>query len=70
MPPKGQSLSEEAKQRIRKARAKQIHPSLAARGITQQQIDNATTAGLRWCRGGCARFLPLAHFTEKEVPRM
>ncbi len=60
----GQHHSGEAKELLRKARAKQIHPALAARGITQEMAEEALRTGLRWCSGKCKAFLPVDRFTK------
>lgn len=59
---KGAVLSDETKDKIRQARAQQIHPQFVKRGITQQMIDDAKASGLRWCAGKCKAFLPADKF--------
>ena len=59
---KGATLSEETKQKIRDARAKQIHPQFAKKGITPEMVVEATANGFKWCMGQCKAFLPLAEF--------
>jgi hypothetical protein len=60
---KGQHHTEEAKQSLREARQRQVHPSLAARGITIDQVDEARRNGLRWCSGQCRAFVKCDLFT-------
>ena len=62
MPLKGQHQSEEAKQKLREARAKQVHPSLAKRGITTADVADASAKGLRWCSKDCKAFVPVDQF--------
>lgn len=59
---KGGTYGEETRQKIREARANQVHPRFAVRAITQQDIDDATAKGLRWCAGDCKAFVPLEQF--------
>ena len=65
---KGQPQTEEAKQKLREARALQVHPSLVAHGITQEQIDEAVRNRKRWCCGDCKDFRPIGEFSAK-APR-
>lgn len=65
MPRKGQAHTERAKRLLRARRAAQIHPSLAARGITQEQIDEAGRNRKRWCCGDCKDFRPIGEFSAK-----
>lgn len=59
---KGVVLSEETKQKIRDARAKQIHPQFVKKGITPEMVAEASANGLKWCMGQCKAFLPVAEF--------
>jgi Recombination endonuclease VII len=63
---KGQPQTDESKQRLREARAKQIHPRFVARGITREMIADAESNGLKWCSGKCKRFIPAVEFGDKE----
>lgn len=63
---KGAILSDETKQKIRDARALQVHPGLAARGITLEMEAAAIAAGLRWCSGACKAFVPEDKFYGKS----
>ena len=65
---KGQHQSESAKQKLREARAKQVHPSLVARGITAEMLAEATANGLRWCPGECKAFVPRTEFSSDATP--
>lgn len=59
-------MRQASKDALRAARAKQIHPSMAAQGITREQIDEAKATGLRWCCGKCKAFIdPHLFGTEK-----
>ena len=62
----GTHCSEETKQKLREARKRQIHPSLAARGITLEMEAEAKANGLRWCSGECKAFLPADKFYGKS----
>jgi hypothetical protein len=53
---KGAHHTEEAKQKLRDARARQTHPSFVANGITPEMVAEAGKRGMRWC-GGCKAFL-------------
>jgi hypothetical protein len=59
---KGAHHTEEAKQKLREARKKQIHPFFVKRGFTREQIEQAAADGLRWCAGGCKAFIPKENF--------
>lgn len=59
---KGAILSEETKQKIRDARAMQIHPQFAKKGITSEIVASAAASGMKWCMGECKAFLPVAQF--------
>lgn len=59
---KGGTYGEETRQKIRDARAVQIHPRFAVRGVTQSDIDQAESNGLRWCAGDCKAFVPVEKF--------
>jgi hypothetical protein len=65
---KGIPLSEEQKQNLREARARQIHPRLVARGITREMLDDAEANGLRWCSGACKAFVPKISFASPIGP--
>jgi hypothetical protein len=66
MPKRGQKLSEEAKQLIREARKKQVHPSMAARGYTLEMISKEKSKGRLWCTGNCKAFLPASEFSTRK----
>lgn len=57
MPAKGSHHSDEAKQKLREARSRQIHPQLVARGITAEMVADAVANNLRWCSGKCKAFI-------------
>lgn len=59
---KGATLTEETKQKIRDARALQVHPQFVKKGITPDMVADATANGLKWCSGECKAFLPVAEF--------
>ena len=59
---KGAHHTEEAKQKLREARANQIHPLLAAQGVTKEQILEAIANDLRWCGYLCKAFIPKDRF--------
>lgn len=59
---KGVVLSDETKEKIRQARAIQGNPKMNLRGITQAQMDEATSNGMRWCAGQCKAFIPIDRF--------
>jgi Recombination endonuclease VII len=62
---KGSHQTEEAKQKLREARLKQLHPHFLRYGITREQFEEATTKGLRWCSGKCKAFVPQDQFYGK-----
>lgn len=66
---KGLPYGEQTRQKIRDARAKQIHPRFSVRGITQSDIDAATAGGLRWCAGKCKEFIPLDRFYKNGATK-
>jgi len=59
---KGQQHSSEAKEKLREARKKQLHPHFLKHGITREQVETATANGLRWCSGKCKAFVPADDF--------
>jgi len=64
-PRKGAVLSEETKNLLRRARANQIHPAMAARGFIKEELDAALACGYRWC-GGHKQFERVEMFSAKE----
>jgi hypothetical protein len=54
---KGSKITEEMRAKLRSARAAQVHPSLAARGLTLADVEAASAKGLRWCSGQCKAFV-------------
>jgi hypothetical protein len=66
---KGQKMRQASKDAIRKARSSQVHPSMAARGITAEQIVEAKTKGLQWCCGDCKDFIDPQLFKDEKAPR-
>ena len=65
---KGQRHSEEAKQKLRAARAKQVHPALAERGLSLEDVAAAAARGMRWCAGRCKDFRPIGEFSSSKGP--
>ena len=63
---KGAVLSDDTKQKIRAARAAQVHPRLVARGVTAEVLEDATRNGLKWCSGECKSFVPLGQFAGNK----
>jgi hypothetical protein len=66
MPKKGERISEETRDKIRRARALQWHPRFVAAGITPDMVADAHAQGLRWCSGDCKAFVPADQFSEKS----
>jgi hypothetical protein len=64
----GVPQSEEAKALLREARSRQVHPKLAARGITMEMIKTATAKGLKWCSGAlCKDFVQISQFAGNQT---
>ncbi len=67
---KGTRVSAETLQRMREAQQDRyerlVHPMLAARGVTKEQFDEATSKGLRWCCGEHKCFVPADQFHGKS----
>jgi Recombination endonuclease VII len=62
MPPKGQKLSEETKQKLRAINREKLHPMFVKRGITREMLAEAEAKGERWCSGPCKAFRPKDYF--------
>jgi hypothetical protein len=67
MPTKGSKHSAEAREKIRAARAGQVHPLLQRQGITQAILDEYAAKSMRWC-GGCKEFRLFADFSGPRRP--
>lgn len=63
----GQHHTEEAKELLRQARANQVHPRLAKRGITIEMVRDAESNGLKWCAGKCKSFVPVTQFAGDQT---
>lgn len=66
---KGQHHRQPSKDALRSARDAQVHPSLAARGVTIEQIAEAKAKGLQWCCGDCKTFVEAERFKDSSAPR-
>jgi hypothetical protein len=51
---------------LRERREKQVHPSLASKGFTLEQVKEAHAAGLVWCSGTCKAFVPESEFGKNR----
>lgn len=66
---KGQKMRQVSKDAIKAARAKQVHPSMKARGYTFEMVMERKANGLQWCCGYCKDFIPPTQFKDPSSPK-
>ncbi len=65
----GVPQNEEARALLREARLNQVHPSLAARGLTLEDVRAADAKGLRWCSADCKAFVSVDTFIGEAATK-
>lgn len=63
----GQQMREASKAALRSARAKQVHPAMAAKGYTLETIRKSKESGLQWCGGYCKEFIDASLFNGNQM---